>query len=137
MATALVPYLFFKGNCKEAMEFYHSIFGGELTMQFMSEVPDDAPKMPGAKDTDVMHASISGGEVALMASDSVMASEKAAKVELSINGDDEAAMRDIFQKLAEGGEVRQELTKEFWGDTFGSLTDKFNIDWMMNISGQA
>jgi PhnB protein len=136
MATALVPYLFFNGNCKEAMEFYHGIFGGEITMQFMSEVPDDSAKMPGSKDSDVMHASISGGEVALMASDSTMASEKAAKVELSINGDDEAAMRAIFEKLSEDGEVRQALEKQFWGDTFGSLRDKFGVDWMMNISGQ-
>lgn len=135
MATAVVPYLFFKGNCKEAMEFYHGVFGGELTVQLMKDVPEGTPRMPGSNDNDVMHASISGGEVALMASDSSMASEKAAKVELSINGDDEASMRAIFDRLADGGEVRQGLEKQFWGDMFGSLRDKYGIDWMMNISG--
>lgn len=136
MATSIVPYLFFRGNCKEAMEFYQTIFGGELTVQYMSEVPDDADKMPGAKDSDVMHAMLSGGHAELMASDSAMASETSAKVELSINGDDEIALRAMFDNLTEGGEVKEPLTKQFWGDTFGALRDKYGVEWMMNISDQ-
>lgn len=131
---SLVPYLFFKGNCKEAMEFYKDVFGGKLTVQKMSESPE-AMQMPGANPDDVMHARLKDGSFELMASDSGKASDKVAKVELSINGPsaDEAKMREMFDKLAEGGEVRMKLTAMPWGDIYGQITDKFNVDWMMDI----
>lgn len=131
------PYLFFKGNCREAMEFYKSVFGGELTISTIGEAPKGTPTMPGSKPTDVMHASLRGGAINLMATDSQMASEHAAKIELSLGGTDEKQMREIFEKLSEGGEVRMQLKKQFWGDTFGSLRDKYGIDWMMNIGDTA
>jgi PhnB protein len=127
----LEPYLFFKGNAKEAMEFYKSVFGGELEVSTMADSPKEA-QMPGANPTDVMHASLKG-PVNLMASDSTMASDKTAKVELSLGGTDEAQMRKIFEALAAGGKVRMPLEKQFWGDLFGNLTDKYSVDWMMNI----
>jgi PhnB protein len=125
------PYLFFNGNAKEAMEFYKTVFGGELDVSTMADSPPEA-QMPGTKPTDVMHASLKG-PVNLMASDSSKASDKMAKVELSLGGTDEVQMRKIFEGLAEGGEVRMPLEKQFWGDTFGMLTDKYGVDWMMNI----
>jgi len=130
---SLEPYIFFQGNCKEAMEYYKSVFGGELTVQTIADLPKDAPTMPGSKPTDVMHASLKGGAVDLMASDSSKASAKAAKVELSLGGTDEDEMRKIFEALSKDGEVRMPLNKEFWGDIFGSLSDKYGVDWMMNI----
>jgi PhnB protein len=125
------PYLFFNGNAKEAMEFYKTVFGGELDVSTMADSPPEA-QMPGTKPTDVMHASLKG-PVNLMASDSSKASDKMAKVELSLGGTDEVQMRKIFEGLAEGGEVRMPLEKQFWGDTFGMLTDKYGVDWMINI----
>jgi PhnB protein len=68
-----------------------------------------------------------------MASDSPKASDKSAKVELSLGGTDETQMKQIFDKLAEGGDVRMPLEKQFWGDTFGMVTDKFGVDWNMNV----
>jgi len=133
----LEPYLFFKGNAKEAMEFYKNVFGGELTISTIADVPEGTPAMPGAKPSDVMHASLKGGAVNLMASDSQNASDKTAKIELSLGGMDEDQMREIFDKLAAGGEVKMKLQKQFWGDVFGSLTDKYGVDWMMNIGGHA
>ena len=129
----LEPYIFFNGDCREAMEFYKSVFGGKLFFQDMSDIPGGAPKMEGVTDNMVMHASLKGGEAALMASDSPKASPQAKKVTLSLAGTDEPKMRQIFDALADGGEVTTPLRKEFWGDIFGSLTDKFGVDWMMNI----
>ena len=126
------PYLFFKGNCKQAMEFYQSVFGGELEVSTVGDSPKEVQDMPGMKPTDVMHSSLRG-PVNLMGSDSKIASAKAAKVELSLGGTDEAQMKKIFADLSKGGKVRMPLEKQFWGDTFGMLTDKFGIDWMMNI----
>lgn len=128
----LEPYLFFNGNCREAMEFYKSIFGGELEINEAD--PEQMGDMPN-KDwfkSKIMHASLKG-PVNLMASDSPTASEKAAKIELSLGGTDGDQMRKTFDTLAEGGKVKQPLEKMFWGDVYGQLTDKYNIDWMMNI----
>jgi len=134
----VVPYLFFKGNAKEAMEFYKSVFGGELTMSTVGESPKevlDQMKMEESRYGEIMHAHLKNGAFDLLGSDSKIASDHAAKVELSINGPsaDEAAMKEIFDKLAEGGKIGMPLAKQFWGDTFGMVTDKFNVDWMMNI----
>lgn len=129
----LDPYLFFRGNCKDAMEFYKSIFGGELTVQTISEAPD----FPGKEAMDqsyVMHALLDAGDIRMMASDTQKASEKAAKIELSISGEDEDILTNYFNALSQGGTVRSPLKKEMWGDTFGMLTDKYNIDWMINIT---
>lgn len=128
---SIEPYLFFKGNAKEAMEFYKSVFGGDLQISTMGDTPKEA-QMPGADPNSVMHASLKG-PVNLMASDSPKASNKTAKVELSLGGTDEAQMRKVFDALAEGGTVRMPLEKQFWGDVFGNLTDKYGVDWMMNI----
>jgi len=132
---SLEPYLFFKGNAKEAMEFYKSVFGGELTMSTLGESPKEVleqMKIDESRYGEIMHASLKG-PVNLMGSDSQMASDHSAKVELSLGGTGEAQMRQIFDKLAEGGQVRMPLSKQFWGDTFGMLTDKFGVDWMVNI----
>jgi PhnB protein len=130
---SIVPYLFFKGNAKEAMEFYKDVFGGELTIQTMAEAGPDM-QMPGANPDDVMHARLKGS-FEIMASDSGKASDKMAKVELAINGPsaDEAKMREMFDKLAGGGEVKMKLQKMPWGDIYGQITDKFGVDWMMDI----
>jgi PhnB protein len=128
----LEVYLFFKGNCREAMEFYKSVFGGELTLSTVGDSPD-VPGMEGMDKNLVMHSSLEGGDVKLMASDSPKASDKAAKVELSLTGTDEAHMKEVFDKLAEAGTVKMKLEKQFWGDLFGSLQDKYGVDWNMNI----
>ena len=134
MATLnLDPYLFFKGNAKEAMEFYKNVFGGELTIMTFGEAGAD--KMPGMEEmTDnVMHAMLDG-DVRLMASDSREASDKMAKVELSLSGDDEEKLSKYFEALSAGGNVKSSLKKEVWGDMFGQLTDKYGVDWMVNIT---
>jgi PhnB protein len=131
----LDPYLFFKGNAKEAMEFYKGIFGGELSISTFGDSPVDMPNKEQMKDM-VMHANLSGGDVRLMASDTQEASDKMAKVELSLSGDDESKLKGYWDKLSEGGKVKSPLKKESWGDTFGMLTDKYNVDWMINITGQ-
>ena len=135
---SLVPYLFFKGTAKEAMEFYKSVFGGELVMSTLGESPKEVleqMKVDESRYGEIMHSHLKGGTFELLGSDSQMASDHSAKVELSINGPsaDEAKMREMFDKLAEGGEVRMKLTAMPWGDIYGQITDKFNVDWMMDI----
>jgi PhnB protein len=119
----LNAYLFFKGDCREAMEFYKGIFGGEIYYQNFENVPG-SEEMAGK----VMHAFLHGGDIEIME-----ASPQTRKVELCLGGSDEAKMTKIFEGLSQGGKVRSALKKEFWGAIFGNLTDKFGVDWMMNI----
>lgn len=125
------PYLFFRGNCAEAMEFYKSIFGGEIEKMSYDDMHIPVPE--GFTGASLMHASLKGGEVELMASDTEQASEKAAKVSISLGGNDEEKLRKVFDGLSQDVEVKYALKKESWGDIFGSVTDKFGIEWMVNI----
>lgn len=118
------PYLFFTGNCKEAMEFYKGVFGGELDL-----TPNE--------DQTMMHAQLSGGVISLMACDGDRRTPyEKSYVSLSLNGSDTEKLTALFNQLAEGGEITSGLKQEVWGDTFGTLTDKFSVDWMVNISAQ-
>ncbi|TAK89722.1 VOC family protein [Patescibacteria group bacterium] len=131
------PYLFFKGNALEAMKFYQSVFGGELDTKTYADF--HVPAEGDLKDDSIMHASLNGGDVVLMASDTNLASPKAAKITISLNGDadSEARLTEVFKLLSDGAEVQTPLKKEMWGDLYGSLTDKYGIDWMINIESGA
>ena len=136
MKNTLSPYLTFKGNCREAMTFYQSILGGELTMQTFGEtMPDGTP--PSHKD-QIMHASLQNDALSFMASDGPPGGTVTFgnNVHLSLVGDDEAALTKYFNRLAEDGDIKMPLAKQFWGDTFGMLTDRFGIHWMVNISAR-
>lgn len=137
MSTTLNPYLTFKGNAREAMEFYKSVLGGELKITTFSE--GGTPADEGDANL-VMHALLENGPLTFMASDSGTKHEvnMGDNISMSISGEDEEAITKYFNGLAEGGEVTMPLSKAPWGDTFGMLTDKFGIKWMVNISaGQA
>jgi len=138
MSIALNPYLIFNGHAAEAMKFYQSILGGELSMQTFGEAK--ASKEPADKDRTI-HADLRSGAMILMASDSP-ASDKdhqavfGNNVQLSISGTDAKKLTEFFRKLSAGGSVDMPLEKQFWGDTFGMLKDKFGVHWMVNISAK-
>jgi PhnB protein len=133
MEPTLAPYLTFTGNASDAMKFYHSILGGELSMQTFEE----AKMAQSPEDNDkIIHATLKSDSLSIMASDgnSQMQVKFGDNVSLSISGSDYAKLTEVFNKLAEGGKVQMPLAKQFWGDTFGMCTDKFGIHWMVNIT---
>lgn len=132
--VVLEVYLFFTGNCREAMEFYRKVFGGGLTIQTYGE----APGMADVKDpSKIMHASLRNEDIHLMASDSTRRDSFGESfISLSLGGSDKEKLTSLFDKLAEGGEVKMPLKKQMWGDLFGELTDQFGVDWMVNITEQ-
>ncbi len=134
MAIKLNSYLNFNGNCGEAMKFYHSIFGGKLDIQTYADTPE-MPSTPENKNM-VIHAVLTSDEVMFMASDGDPRSEVkfGNSVNLSLVGTDETKLTEYFQKLSEGGKINMPLEKQFWGDKFGMTTDKFGINWMVNIT---
>ncbi|HVV26243.1 MAG TPA: VOC family protein [Candidatus Saccharimonadales bacterium] len=128
--VTVTPYIYFKGQAREAMEFYKSVFGGTLDVVSYADMPD----VEGVDKDWLMHAALYGGDAHLFASDTTGASAKAAKIELALGGDNELRLREIFGKLSEGGEIKRPIQKEAWGDLFGALQDKYGIEWMVNIT---
>lgn len=135
MKITLLPYLNFDGQTAEAMKYYQSIFGGELFMQTYAEAGmADKPEVSDR----VIHADLKNDTVSFMASDTHPDHSQPLavgnNVHLSIIGTDDAMLTQYFNQLAEEGTIFMPLEKQFWGDVFGSLTDKFGINWMVNIS---
>ena len=131
----LNPYISFKDSARAALEFYRSVFGGELNVMAFSDLPQ-MPTAPDEKDK-VMHGQLNADNgIVLMASDTPNSQEYTAYTgSISLSGDDEKTLTGYFEQLSSGGEIGEPLTKAPWGDTFGMCTDKFGIRWMVNIAG--
>jgi len=128
---AFRPYLFFGGNCREAFTRYQEIFGGELTVIRMADVPgEQAP--PGMEDV-VIHAAVVAGDLLLMGSDEP-GNDSFGPVQgmmVSYDAADEADARRVIDALAEGGEVTQALEPTFFSVAFGMCRDRFGTPWMV------
>ncbi len=134
MASRLNPYLNFDGTTRAAMEFYHSVFGGELAISTFGEF--GAPE--GVDPDGTMHAMLqTPAGFTLMASDGPPGQPvtSGSNFSISLSGDDEAELRGYWDQLAEGGQVVMPLERQMWGDTFGMCVDKFGMPWMVNIAG--
>jgi PhnB protein len=132
----LSPYLNFQGNCEEAMNFYKAVLGGELEISRFSDFPD--PSLPEDYKDKVMHATLKGDVITFMASDGRPGGTVnfGDSVSLSLAGDDEATITSYFNGLSEGGTIIAPLQKQVWGDMFGMFTDKYGINWLVNITAQ-
>lgn len=136
MQSKLNPYLSFKDNTREAMEFYHTVFGGKLDMRTFKEF--HASQDP-SEDNLIMHSVLEAENgITFMASDTPSRMEYRAgtNMSMSLSGDNEAELTAYFEKLSAGGMVTMPLEKAIWGDSFGMCTDKFGVQWLVNIAGQ-
>ena len=133
---SLDTYLFFDGNCREAFEFYRSVFGGEFSVfqTFGSGPPDMG--VPDAEKDRVMHVSLPIGSSVLMGSDSCSAfgppPVAGNNFSLSLDAESREHCDDLCARLSEGGTVSMALHDTFWGAYFGTWTDKFGINWMIS-----
>ena len=133
MASRLNPYLSFTDNARPAMEFYRSVFGGELTVSTFGEMGEQDP----VQASKLMHAQLeTPGGYTLMASDTPpgMEHNPGTNITISLSGDDADALRGYWEKLSAGGTVSVPLEKQMWGDEFGACVDRFGISWLVNIS---
>ena len=136
MVTKLNPYLSFRDTAAQAMDFYQSVLGGELTRNTfgefqMAEDPAEADK--------IMHSQLeTPGGLTLMAADTPNSMEHnpGSNIAVSLSGEDEAELRGYFEGLSAGGTVQAPFELAPWGDTFGMFTDKFGINWMVNALGE-
>ena len=137
MTVWLNPYLSFRDNAREAMTFYHSLFGGELTVSTFAEFYASADPTEQHK---IMHSQLESPDgLVLMGADTPEGMEyrPAAGVSISLSGDDEARLRGYWERLSEGGSVTVPFEKAPWGDTFGMCVDRFGTSWMVNVVAQS
>ena len=135
MATSrLNPYLSFKTTAREAMEFYKSVFGGKLTINTFK---DFGASQDPSQDQLVMHSMLEADNgITFMASDTPpgMAHRPGASITMALNGDNDAELTMYYEKLSAGGTIGMPLAPAPWGDKFGSFTDRFGIEWLVNIA---
>jgi PhnB protein len=134
-AMQVQPYLFFDGRCEEALEFYRSTLGAEVTMlmRFKDSPQPHSPGMvpPGAEDK-VMHASFRIGDTMVMASDGrCLGQPNFQGFSLSLTVSDVGEADRMFAALANGGQVQMPLAKTFFSSCFGMLADRFGVGWMI------
>ena len=136
MAQALNPYLSFRDTARRAMEFYRSVFGGELTMNTFGEFGQSA-NHPGSANL-IMHSQLeTPSGFTLMGADTPpdMDYKGAGNITVSLSGDDDdAALSAYWKRLSDGASITVPLEKAPWGDSFGILTDRYGIAWMVNIT---
>lgn len=135
---SISPYLNFSGQCEEAFNFYHSVFGGNAPeFSRFSEMPTgDGPPMPTEQANQIMHVSLPVGDgFTLMGSDrppSMGPTEFGNNAHISVQTKDKAQAASVFNGLAEGGNITMPLADMFWGATFGMVVDKYGVQWMIN-----
>lgn len=135
MTTKLNPYLSFRDNAREAMEFYHSVFGGQLDVSTFAEM--HASEDPAEADK-IMHSMlVTDSDLTLMASDTPNSMDYTPgnNYSVSLSGDDDAELRGYWEKLSGSGTVTMPLEVAPWGDSFGMCVDKFGVSWLVNIAG--
>ena len=126
-------YLFFNGNCAEAMRFYEKTIGGKMISMLTYEQSPD-PQQCGPEDKNrIMHAHLLVDGRNLMASDTPPGQPMAppSGFALSLNYPSAGDARKAFDSLANGGKVTMPMAKTFWIETFGMVTDKFGVPWMV------
>jgi PhnB protein len=142
--ASVSTYLNFPRNTEEAFNYYKSIFGGEFfggrIMRF-GDIPSspDGPTIAEKDKNLVMHV-----ELRILDSHTLMGTDAPESMGFKVNfgnnvyinlqPDTREETKRLFDKLSEGGTVSMELQDMFWGDYFGSCTDKYGVQWMLNCS---
>lgn len=140
MALRMNPYLVLNGNAKEAVAFYQKALGAQVqgVMTFGEGPSDPNYQMPEEAKDRVMHAHLKVGETDLMLSDTFpgMPFQLGNQVNVTIVTDDAGQAKQIFDALAEGGQIRMPLQQTFWSPAYGALADKFGVEWQVSTEAK-
>lgn len=134
--SILNPYLSFRDDARQAMEFYQSVFGGELTLNTFGNSPM-SDTYPGEKDKVLHGQLLTPSGFTLMGADTPAEMERTTgdAYSVSLSGEEDAELRGYWEKLSDGATVTAPLNVAPWGDAFGMLTDRFGVRWLVNIAG--
>lgn len=136
---ALVPYLFFEGQCETALEYYKAAVGAEdVQLVRYKDAPDKSghDRLPPGSDDKIMHACFTLGGARVFAADGMCTGKSNFQgFRLALEVRDKAEAEQRFHSLCEGGEVTMPLMETFWSPAFGMVTDKFGVGWMVMVPG--
>ena len=135
--ASLTPYLLFDGTCARAMEFYKTLFGGELDVVKVRDSPAKE-QMQAFQQEKVLNAHLRSGELEISASDWLATQENPIHgntVCLFLNGGSLKGLKELFERLSEGAEITNPLKEQFFG-TYGALNDRFGVRWMFQTSSR-
>ncbi len=127
------PYIFFNGNCAEALRYYEKVLGARVQMSMTYGQSPAAAHMPGEMHDKVIHAQLMVGNTAILVSDSPpeYRQDKRAGFSLTLHVEPPAPAEKLFAALADGGTVEMKMDQTFFAERFGQLTDRFGIPWMI------
>jgi PhnB protein len=134
MKGQATPYLMFDGKAKEALNYYQSIFGGEISnLQTYGEA--DYPTPPEAHDR-VIHAQFKKDDLFLMASDAFPGSpvEVGNNISLTLEFESEEEIQTTYDALSQKGTVFMKLQDTFWGAKYAKVKDAFGVIWDLNYT---
>ncbi len=133
------PYLNFDGQAEEAFHFYQSVFGGEILGNMKMKEAPGGDKLPEEEQNRVMHIALPVGDGTILMGSDIAPSmgspalKKGNNIYISLQPDSKEEADRLFNGLSEGGEIEMPIEDQFWGDYFGSFTDRFGIRWMVNF----
>ena len=134
----VTPYLNFNGTCRQAFTRYQEIFGGELQILGVGDVPaEDGAAVPPDKADMVIHAALVLGDGLLLASDTWEEGPTAQGMYVNFSTADVAEAERVWAALADGGKVEMDLGPTFWSPAFGVCVDRFGTPWMVNAEAPA
>ncbi|HUG01466.1 MAG TPA: VOC family protein [Longimicrobiales bacterium] len=129
----ITPYINFQGKCREAMEFYRDLLGGEIVQIFTYGESPMAGEMPAESHDGIMHSHLVARGAELMGADGPPAAGQGANnVSIALNLDDVDEAERVFAALVEGGAVGMEFQKTFWAERFGMCVDRYGTGWLVN-----
>ena len=140
MTPTFHPYVFFRGRCEEAIEYYKKALGAEVEMMMrFKDSPEKPPpgQMPAGMDNRIMHAGLKIGGAEIMMSDGMRSgATDFGCVALALTVANEADVDRIFNALAKDGKVEMPLCKTFFAKRYGGVIDKFGVNWMIMVPQQ-
>ena len=127
------PYIAFKGNCRQAIEFYKAALGAEV---LFTQTVGESPMSNMGPAANIMHCTIKVGDSTIMMCDDPRpeAAAGGGNISLAIGLNDPERARQLFGNLAEGGSVIMALDKTYWAEAFGVVADQFGVKWMVNCN---
>ncbi len=130
------PYLFFGGTCRQAFTRYQEIFGGDLQVMTMADVPAGEEPVPAEHADMVMHASLTSEGILLMGSDDPTGGFDGVRgMQVAYSAPDPSEAKRAFDALAVGGTVTMPFSETFWSKGFGMCVDRFGTPWMVDTAG--
>lgn len=131
----LVTYVYFNGNCREAMTFYHHCLGGELELTTLGDSPIDMEVPPEMKEC-IVHGRLHSRHINIMGSDMIGDDGwmQGNNIAMLVDCDSQSQIKTLYEQLGQGGKHVHPISSTYYGALFGGLIDRFGNSWLLNFN---